>query len=115
MPTVNWTGNSGNAYNFELYSKGQEFKPLAAVYILCTLEAGGNSFHPLYIGETQSLYDRLNAGAMNHDGFKRASRLGFTHICVLQCPNSITRLATETDLRHSLNPVCNAQSNPVRG
>lgn len=114
MLDVMWPGYPGNTYRFELYPTGTEFKPLAGVYVLCK-KGLNNSFHALYVGETQSFYNRLNASSGTHDGYKRAAALGMTHISVYQCSTSIVRTAIETELRHSLNPPCNVQSNPTLG
>lgn len=113
MTTVTWIGKSGQKYTFELYVKGTEFKPLSGLYIFCR-PLGTSQFEALYVGETQSLYDRINTNPLGHDGFKRASGIGFTHIAVLQCAGDAQRLAIETDLRHGLNPVCNAQNVPLK-
>jgi len=107
--TVNWSGKSGTSYAFELYKLGQEFNPVSGVYVFCR-ETSPGSWQALYVGETQSLHDRLNTGIANHDGFKCASRNGATHIAVRVVSGEANRLRVETDLRHGINPVCNKQS-----
>lgn len=113
MQTANWIGKSGRKYDFELYPRGTEFKSIGGVYVLCNL-ISARQLRALYVGETKSFHDRLNACAFTHDGFKRAARIGFTHITVLRCADDALRLAIETDLRHALNPVCNRESIPTR-
>ena len=108
---VTWTGSSRTQYQFELYKIGQEFNPVSGVYIFCR-ETSPGSWQALYVGETQSLKDRLNTGVSNHDGFKCASRSGATHVAVRQVSGEANRLRVETDLRHGINPVCNKQ--PVK-
>ncbi len=110
-----WHGRSNASYTFEVYLIGQEFRPVAGVYVLATVVpvTGGVYVKPLYVGETQSFYDRLNANARNHDGFKRALALGATHVAVRGCNDVRERLAIETDLRHGLNPPCNAEPVPT--
>lgn len=108
MTTVQWNGQSGTQYKFEVYPIGQEFKPLSGVYVFCRPGKPG-FLEALYVGETQSFYDRLNTGLRNHDGFKSAQRAGATHVAVMQVANAPQRLRIETDLRHGLNPVCNRQ------
>jgi hypothetical protein len=115
--TVTFFGKSKNPYVFELYPLGQEFNPLPGVYVVGRfIPAIGLStparIEALYVGETKSFVDRLNTGAMHHDGYKRALTLKATHIAVLICRDDAQRLSIETDLRHGLNPVCNAQSVP---
>lgn len=109
---VKWYGSSKALYEFELYPLWTEFKPLAGVYIFCRLVPAGAE--ALYVGETQSFFDRLYAGLVDHDGYKRARPFGVTHVAVMRVNYQADRLLIETDLRHGLNPVCNRQSNPVR-
>ena len=113
MITLNWAGKSGNLYAFNVYKLGTEFKPLSGVYLLCR-QISASQFEAIYVGETKSFYDRLNTSPVNHDGFKRASKIGFTHIAVMQCAGDAQRLAIETDLRHGLNPICNRQDIPAK-
>lgn len=109
MPTLlTWAGKSGTAYQFELYQLGQLFNPVSGVYIFCR-PFGLVGYTALYVGETQSFYDRLNAGGAAHDGLVRASRLGATHVAVMRTDDQSYRLGVETDLRHGLDPECNRQ------
>ncbi len=108
VTNVTWTGGSGNKYTFELYPVGTEFKPFSGVYVF-SRPIGRSNMEALYVGETQSFYDRLNAGIENHDGFKSASRAGASHIGLMRVNYLADRLRIETDLRHGLNPRCNTQ------
>lgn len=113
-PTVNWTGVSGLPYEFSVYSLATHFKPVAGVYILAKL-GKGSRLEALYIGEAESLEDRLNTCRAQHDGFQRALKMGLTHICARGVKNGAAeRLRIETDLRHAFNPPCNEQGVPVR-
>jgi len=105
-----WAGNSGTTYEFDVYPIGQEFNPASGVYIFCR-HIGDGRFEALYVGETNSFNDRLNAGLKDHDGFKRAIPNGATHVAV-RLVASADRLSVETDLRHRLNPICNRQNVP---
>jgi hypothetical protein len=67
------------------------------------------AYSALYVGEAQSLYDRLNSGRASHDGLKRATRAGATNVAVLRTYDNPYRLRVETDLRHGLDPECNRQ------
>jgi hypothetical protein len=107
--TVTWHGKSGTAYQFELYNIGRAFNPISGVYIFCKFSSLA-TLQALYVGETDSLQDRLNTGIGQHDGFKRAKTAGATHIAVMAAREKSNRLNIETDLRHGLNPSCNAQS-----
>jgi hypothetical protein len=117
VPTAYYVGKSGTRYEFEVYPIGIEFKPLPGIYIVGRfVPAIGfvtrDRIDALYVGETNSFVDRLNTGAVHHDGFKRALAMDATHIAVRICRDSALRLSIETDLRHSLNPICNRQSVP---
>ena len=109
MATIaEWTGKSGTRYEFEVYEVGTPFNNVPGVYIACR-PLVSRSLEALYVGETQSFYDRLNAGLKNHDGLRCAARNGMTHIAVRSVADYSNRLRVETDLRHGLNPSCNKQ------
>lgn len=107
--SVTWRGASGQSHTFETYPVGTQFNPISGVYIFCRQVASGN-WEALYVGETQSLKQRLNTGIGSHDGYARASRLGMTHIAALVVAGDAERLRIETDLRHGLKPSANAQT-----
>jgi len=107
--SITWRGASGKSYTFETYPDGTQFNAISGVYIFCRKLASG-SWESLYVGETQSLKQRLNTGIGSHDGYARASRLGMTHIAALIVAGDAERLRIETDLRHGLNPTANAQN-----
>lgn len=106
---ITWCGASGQSYIFETYPVGAQFNPVSGVYIFCRQVISGN-WEALYVGETQSLKQRLNTGIGSHDGYARASRLGMTHIAALVVAGDAERLRIETDLRHGLSPSANAQN-----
>jgi hypothetical protein len=113
--SVTWTGKSGQNYEFAVYSLATDFFAVGGVYILCgSVQAiDGTRLKALYVGETQSFEDRLNTNRLNHDGYKRAAKMGITHICARVVPQGATeRLRIETDLRHALHPPCNAEPVP---
>jgi excinuclease UvrABC nuclease subunit len=111
---VTWTGKSGARYEFETFPVGTQFNHVSGVYIACRRLITGN-FEALYVGEAQSLFDRINSGAANHDGLKCAARNGMTHIGAILVSGNAERLRVETDLRHALNPSCNKQTVPLKG
>jgi excinuclease UvrABC nuclease subunit len=106
---ITWRGASGKSYTFETYPIGTRFNPMSGVYIFCR-EIISGSWEALYVGETQSLEQRLNAGIRSHDGYVRALQAGATHIAAIVVAGDAERLGIETDLRHGLNPSANAQS-----
>ncbi len=109
--TVRWSGASGQSYMFEVYPWDQEFNPVSGVYIACRYTAP-HMLEALYVGQTKSFFNRLNAGFENHDGLERAKSAGATELAVMVVNNESDRLRIETDLRHGLNPVCNRQGTP---
>lgn len=106
--TVRWRGVSGAMYEFEVYPVGQLFNPVSGVYIFCR-ELFGGSWEALYVGEAGSLKQRLNDGIASHDGYRRAKATGATHVAAMRVSGDAERIRVETDLRHGLNPSCNAQ------
>jgi len=105
---IDWRGASGATYRFETYAAGTRFNPVSGVYILCR-HLGAGDWQALYVGETQSLEQRLNIGMAGHDGIARATRMGMTHVSVLPVYGAADRLRVEADLRHGLRPPANMQ------
>ena len=108
---VKWPGKSGITYDSEAFPFGTVFNKVSGVYIVSRKILSG-SHEALYVGETESLFDRLNAGEKTHEGIARVRQYGITHICVVRVTGNSERLRVETDLRHGLNPVGNAQRVP---
>lgn len=106
--TATFTGASRREYEFYVFQDGTDFNDVSGVYVFCRLTIFG-SWEALYVGEAQSLKQRLNAGIGGHDGYKRAKSRGMTHIAAIAVSGDAERLRVETDLRHGLNPSCNAQ------
>lgn len=106
---INWIGASATPYTFEAYPAGTVFNTVSGVYIFCR-ETSPGSWEALYVGETESLYQRLTAGIAGHDGYHRARKAGMTHVAVHLVSGVPQRLRIETDLRHGLDPVANRQS-----
>lgn len=108
---VTWPGQNGRPYNFETYPWSTEFNPYSGVYITCRPVLGG-LWEAFYVGEAESLYDRLNSGHHDHMGLKCSAARGATHIGAMLVSGKAERLRVETELRHSLNPPCNMQNVP---
>ena len=47
--TVDWLGQSGETYTFNLYELGTNFKSVPGVYIFA--KVSGDSVSPIYVGE----------------------------------------------------------------
>lgn len=113
LETTTLFGESRRAYSVEIYPIGAALPGMAGVYALATETRGasllfGRGFAPQYIGEAQSIAERVTP---NHEKMAAAKRLGATHILVWRAPDSqlATREHIETDLRHSYDPPLNRQ------
>ena len=89
MPKVGdltFSDNTGNKYTFGVYPKETNFNDVAGVYAFTRLNNMGKH-DVLYIGETHSFKDRpLGWG---HEKWGAATRMGLTHICVMQTANRV--------------------------
>ena len=95
-------------YGFEVYPLDTRFISVGAVYVFTkrTVDASGKGSHELlYIGETDSLAERIP----NHEKWPRVLRLGANCICVHRDDNGGSRLNKETDLRTANATACNEQ------
>ncbi len=100
-------GKSGR-YSFEVYPINTTFNSVGAVYIFTkrVVDASGKGSHELlYIGETESLADRIP----NHEKWRTARDHGANCICVHRDDNGKSRLNKETDLRAASLTPCNNQ------
>ena len=113
MTTVTWNGANGRSYAFQLYPWGTPFIPHAGVYIAARATPP-NRWQALYVGESESLEDRIYTRLAYHDGMKRAHGQGATHIGVYFTFDDSERMRIESELIHTLMPPCN-QQNALRG
>ncbi len=106
---VNWRGQSGNTYTFNLYNIGTFFKSVPGVYIFVKTETD-DELSPIYVGEAEDLKDRLTTNLENHHKYDCVMNRGATHICTRTVRGGKeARLDLETDLRQSYQPPCNDQ------
>jgi len=104
--TITWKGKSGTEYKYWIYPIGATFKDAPGNYMFIK-ETQPNTFWPIYIGETESLADRLQNPETHH---KRActKREGATHLCAhINSSGEKARLAEEEDLIKAYGPRCN--------
>lgn len=108
---VYWTGASGCNRVMNLCSYGLPFYPTGGVYIFCKPTPGlSGRWLPIYVGETENFNDRLNANLLKHHRWNCIQRHGATKVCVVDIAGGkAIRVAVETDLRKSLDPICNRQ------
>ncbi len=98
----------GASYSFEAYPLGELFNAVGTVYIFTKRTAnmgGGARYTPLYIGQTDSLADRIP----NHEKVPCVSHLGCDTICVQGDGGEQSRLRKETALRAAYQVPCNDQ------
>lgn len=100
-----WEGESGKTYRYEIYGIGTSFKDMPGNYIF-TKKANFNQWLPVYIGETDSLKNRLP----NHEKLPCVERNGGTHIHVhFSSSDEEIRCSEEVDLINKWNPSCNKE------
>ena len=106
--TVDWLGQSGETYAFNLYEIGANFKSVPGVYIFAKFE--GDTLAPIYIGEAEDLKVRLTTKLDHHESYPCVQEYGATHLCTkIVTGGNQARLDIETDLRHGYQPPCNKQ------
>lgn len=104
-PTINWPGQSGKKYQYQIYPIGTSFKEEAGSYIYAK-EASPEHWSPCYIGQTENLNQRLR----NHEKEACAKKNGATHIHAhLNNKSEADRKAEEKDLIQKWKPPCNDQ------
>jgi len=97
-----WTGTSGNRYQYEIYPINTNWNDVAGNYIFAKITTR-NRWAAVYIGETESLRDRIP----NHNKLPCVSRNGGTHVHAHVNSSSTARLAEEGDLLAANNTSCN--------
>ena len=102
--TIIWPGASGKQYRYWIYPIGTSFKDSPGNYIFAKETSSG--WTPIYIGETDSLKDRLS----NHEKMPCVKRHGGTHVHVhTSSSDEQTRRAEESDLLAKWDPPCNKE------
>ena len=100
---VNWPGQSGKEYKYQVYSIDASLNPGPANYIYAKQSEDG-SWTPLYIAQTRDLRQRL-------ESFEKqdlAIHNGATHIHVHIIPEGkAARCDEEHDLVLCWQPICN--------
>lgn len=101
--TIDWTGISGEKYNYQIYPLGTEFSNVPGNYVFAR-ENESRRFTPIYIGQTSNLGERFDT----HHKIPCIRRYGATHICVHKSSsNESVRMAEEQDLIKKWNLPCN--------
>lgn len=101
--TIQWEGKSGNSYRYWVNPVDTSFKDEPGNYIFAE-EVEPGRWRPVYIGQTESLADRLD----NHPKEDCAVRNGATHIHAHTNPSGEeARRTEEQDLIAKWQPACN--------
>jgi len=92
-----------------LHLLGTAFRAVPGVYIFCFPNAEGY-WVPVYIGQAESLKDRLTDRLASHHQWESIKACGATHVCTMLVEGGLAkRLEIETDLRHAFKTPCNLQ------
>ena len=105
ITTATFNGKTGK-YNFDVFPVETSFNAVGAVYIFTHLKVNpdGKGTHTLlYIGETESLKERIP----NHEKWPCVKREDVNCICIHRDDNSTSRHAKEADLIAGNNTPCN--------
>jgi hypothetical protein len=95
-----------SSYQFEAYPIDATFNAVGAVYVFTkrTVDPSGSGSHtPIYIGQTDSLADRIP----NHEKWPCIKRENANCICVQLDDSERSRLQKEADLITAYHPPCN--------
>ncbi|NQV36493.1 MAG: hypothetical protein HQ509_00630 [Candidatus Marinimicrobia bacterium] len=100
-----WPGVSGKEYKYWIASIDSLYKDEPGNYIFAK-ETSPGQWTPIYIGETESLLDRLS----NHDKLPCVKRHGGTHIHThTTTGGQAVRRVEESDLLAKWDPPCNKE------
>jgi hypothetical protein len=102
---IMWPGASGKEYKYWIFPMNTSFNDEPGNYIFAK-ETSPGKWSPIYIGETDSLKDRLS----NHEKMPCVNRYGGTHIHVhTNSSDEKVRRAEESDLIAKWSPPCNME------
>jgi hypothetical protein len=100
---VNWPGQSGKEYQYEVYPIDAAFRPLPGNYIYA-MQSEEGQWVPVYIAQTRDMHQRLEG----HVGVQDAMASGATHIHAHYCSQGqASRCNEERDLLLRWQPICN--------
>ncbi len=103
IPFVNWPGQSGKQYQYEVHPIDTAFRALPGNYIYARQDENGN-WVPIYVAQTRDLHQRLEGHVSTAD----AIASGATHVHIHYCTTSqAARCTEEHDLVLRWRPACN--------
>lgn len=103
--SITFEGKS-QSYPFEVYDLDADFSEVGGVYVFVRVgtDSMGNRVHyPLYVGQADSLADRLPT----HDKWWPILAHGGNLVCIHHDDDEQSRLSKEADLIAAYNPPCN--------
>jgi len=102
-PCINWPGQSGKEYQYEIFPIDAAFRPLPGNFIYAGQSEEG-SWVPVYIAQTRDMHQRLEGHVRAEDAMAQ----GATHIHAHYCTQGqAARCSEERDLVLHWRPVCN--------
>ena len=108
LGTIQFTGQSGAVFKFEIYPSSVDFNEVGGVYFVTKRtenSEGGFSHSRIYVGQTSDLSTRFDDHHRKHCFEKHQANC----ICVYVEEDERTRLSIEKDLRRKHNPPCNRE------
>lgn len=103
MATCNWPLPDGTKVTFNVHSPQDTFNDVPGIYIFA--RPAGNQYHAEYVGQADSLRDRLSG----HDRWLEAAGRGATTIHAKVVNNQAERDALEKALIAKMQPPLNTQ------
>ena len=100
---MNWPGQSGKEYSYEVYPLDASFQALPGNYIYAKQTEDGQ-WVPIYIAQTRDLHQRLEGHVRMDDAIAN----GATHLHAhYSSAGQAARCSEERDLVLQWQPVCN--------
>jgi hypothetical protein len=100
---VNWPGQSGKQYAYEVFPLDAAFQALPGNYIYAG-QAEDGTWVPIYVAQTRGLHQRLEGHVRMEDAIAN----GATHLHAHYCSQGQAgRCSEEHDLIAYWKPVCN--------
>jgi hypothetical protein len=102
---INWEGQSGKQYQYEIFPIDTAFRPLPGNFVYAQ-QAEDGSWVPIYIAQTRDMHQRLEG----HVSMDDAITNGATHIHAHYCAagqGQAARCSEERDMILRWQPACN--------
>jgi hypothetical protein len=102
---INWPGQSGKEYAYEVFSLDASFQALPGNYIYAR-QAEDGTWVPIFVAQTRDLHQRLEGSVRMDDAVQH----GATHLHAHYCSaGQASRCNEERDLIAHWQPECNEQ------